>query len=170
MPSLFKIPIEKLKGVGPKSGELFRKLGIDTVGAMIRFYPRTYEDWSDPYSISEAPVDTPACVKATVEEVSRPVRIRGGMVLLKAQVTDGEDRMSLTFFNQAYLYDKLREGGEMLFYGTVKKLGNYYEMASPLIADPLAAGIHPIYSKTPGLSGKKLESAAKNALAMLPEK
>ena len=73
MPSLFKIPIEKLKGVGPKSGELFRKLGIDTVGAMIRFYPRTYEDWSDPYSISEAPVDTPACVKATVEEVSRPV-------------------------------------------------------------------------------------------------
>lgn len=170
MPSLFKIPIEKLKGVGPKSGELFRKLGIDTVGAMIRFYPRTYEDWSNPYSISEAPTDTPACVKAAVEEVSRPVRIRGGMVLLKAQVTDGEDRMSLTFFNQAYLYDKLREGGEMLFYGTVKKLGNYYEMASPVIADPLAAGIHPIYPKTAGLSAKKLENAAKSALDMLPQK
>lgn len=169
MPSLFKIPIEKLKGVGPRTGELFRKLGIDTVGAMIRFYPRTYEDWSKPYTISEAPSDTPVCIKATVEEVSRPVRIRGGMVLLKAQVTDGEDRMSLTFFNQAYLYDKLREGGVFLFYGTVKRLGNFCEMASPVIADPQSAGIHPVYAKTAGLSAKKLETAAANALSMLPQ-
>ena len=45
MASLFKIDIQKLKGVGPKSAELLRRLGVCTVGDIIKFYPKEYEDW-----------------------------------------------------------------------------------------------------------------------------
>lgn len=169
MPSLFSIPIEKLKGVGTKTGALFRKLGIDTVGAMVRFYPRSYEDWSKPYGIADAPRDTAACVRVTVEGVNPPARIRGGMVLLRLRATDGQDRMTVTFFNQGYLYDKFCDGGDFLFYGIVKQTGSGYEMTSPMIADPENGGIHPIYPLTAGLNRRQITNAARQAVSMLPQ-
>ena len=44
MPSLYEIPVERIKGVGEKRGKLFRKLGVTSVGELLRFYPRGYED------------------------------------------------------------------------------------------------------------------------------
>ena len=170
MPSLFRIPIEKLRGVGQKTGALFRKLGIDTVGAMVRFYPRAYEDWSRPLGIAEGACGDTVCVRAAVEEVARPVRLRTGMMLMKLRATDGEDRMNVTFFNQPFLYDKFRGGGEYLFYGIVKKSGAIYEMTSPVIADPEKAGIHPVYPKTAGLTARQIENAARQSIELLPEK
>ena len=50
MASLFDMDIQQLKGVGEKRAQLFHKLGVFSVGALLRFYPRAYEDWSHPYS------------------------------------------------------------------------------------------------------------------------
>lgn len=170
MPSLFKMPIDKLKGVGKRKAELFHKLGVDSVGALLRFYPRTYEDWSKPYTIAEAPQNTVCCVRAEIESASPPVRIRGGMILLKIEVSDGSDRMKVTFFNQQYLYEKLRLGGEFLFYGTVKNGSYGYEMTSPTVSPVGSAGIHPVYPQTAGLSTKQTEAAMRQAMSLLPEK
>ena len=38
--------IRYLKGVGEKRAELFSKLGINSVGDILEYYPRMYEDWS----------------------------------------------------------------------------------------------------------------------------
>ena len=43
--SLYDIPITKLSGIGEKRAALFRKLGIESVGDMVTYYPRSYEDW-----------------------------------------------------------------------------------------------------------------------------
>ena len=50
----FSTEIQYLKGVGPARAEAFSKLGVDTVGALLRFYPRAYEDWSRVVPIREA--------------------------------------------------------------------------------------------------------------------
>ena len=42
----FSTDIKYLKGVGTVRAESFHKLSVDTVGALLRYYPRTYEDWS----------------------------------------------------------------------------------------------------------------------------
>ncbi|MEG2259578.1 MAG: hypothetical protein RSB78_05245, partial [Oscillospiraceae bacterium] len=47
--------LKTLKGVGTKRLELFNKLGVDSVGALLDFYPRNYEDWSTAYTTSTAP-------------------------------------------------------------------------------------------------------------------
>ena len=44
--SLYGKPIQDLKGVGEKRARLFQKLGVFSVGALLRFYPRAYEDLS----------------------------------------------------------------------------------------------------------------------------
>ncbi len=170
MPSLFKMPIETLKGVGKRKAELFGKLGVDSVGALLRLYPRTYEDWSKPYTIAEAPQNAVCCVRAEIESAQPPARIRGGMMILKLVVCDGYDRMTVTFFNQKYLYDKLRDGGEFLFYGVVKKNTYSYEMSSPTVSETKKEGIHPVYPQTAGLSTKQIEAAMQQAFVLLPEK
>ena len=66
MSSLFEKDIRELKGVGEKRAKLFKKLGVRTVGALLRFYPRSYEDWSTPVPIEEAPMQEVCTVRATV--------------------------------------------------------------------------------------------------------
>ena len=39
--------IRYLKGVGAKRAEVLKSKGIDTVGALLRFFPRKYLDWTN---------------------------------------------------------------------------------------------------------------------------
>ncbi len=169
MASLYRMNIQQLDKIGPKKAEQFEKLGIDSVGSLLRYYPRDYEDWSKPYTIAEAPINETCCVRARIESASPPARIRGNMVIYKLVASDGNDCMTVTLFNQGFLYDRLSQGGEYLFYGAVKRGRNGFEMASPKI-DPVSCEcIRPIYSHTSSLSGKQIENAVRQAAALLPK-
>ncbi len=170
MASLFKTPVTALDKIGKKKAALYEKLGIHSVGDLLRYYPRTYEDWSQPYKIADSLEGMPCCVGCYVERVHSPARIRGGMTLLKMIVCDGMDHMTVTFFNQPYLYERFADGGDFLFYGIVKRNGRFYEMNAPSVSDVDKAGIHPIYPQTAGLPTKQIEEAAAQAIRMLPER
>ena len=45
--------INALKGIGEKMEQLFSKLGIYTIGDLIRYYPRGYDIYEEPVPISE---------------------------------------------------------------------------------------------------------------------
>lgn len=79
----FSTEIQYLKGVGPARAEAFSKLGVDTVGALLRFYPRAYEDWSRVVPIREAPVDTECCIRAVVSYTPSKVRLPGRQAAFK---------------------------------------------------------------------------------------
>ncbi len=170
MGSLFKVPMTSLNRVGKKKAALFERLGVTTVGDLLRFYPRTYEDWRNPYRIAQAPIGETCCVGGYIEQAHPPARIRGGMTIFKLIVCDGMDHMTVTFFNQAYIYDKLSDGGDYLFYGVMKKNGHFYEMSSPAVSEMDKAGIHPIYPQTAGLPSRQIEDAVSQAVRMLPPK
>lgn len=46
--------IKELKGIGEKTQKLFEKVGVSTVGDLIRYYPRGYDVYEDQFPISEA--------------------------------------------------------------------------------------------------------------------
>ena len=101
----FSTEIQYLKGVGPARAEAFSKLGVDTVGALLRFYPRAYEDWSRVVPIREAPVDTECCIRAVVSYTPSKVRLPGGRLLSKTNVTDGiKSGISLQPFNACIVH------------------------------------------------------------------
>lgn len=108
-------PIEYLKGVGGKRAELYKKLGIDTVSALLHFYPREYEDWSKTVSIAEAPFDKRCCIKAFVSHAPTEHPIRKGMTLYKTKATDGESVLDITIFNNKYGAAKLKRGKNFSF-------------------------------------------------------
>lgn len=150
--------IQYLKGVGEKRAKLLGKLGIFTVGDLLRYYPREYTDWSKTTSIAAAPFDESCCIRATVDHKPVGARVSKAMTIYKTVATDGESLLNITIFNSKYTAESLEAGEEYLFYGKVG--GNFHrrEMSSPLI-EKASSGlrIHPIYSLTAGINSKYIE-------------
>lgn len=164
-----KSDIKYVKGVGPTRAEAFYKLSVPSVGALLRYYPRAYEDWSQIVPIRDLQAGVQSCIRATVCHTPTKIRIPGGTLLCKTTVTDGAGLLNLTFFNNKYIQNQLQEGEEYLFFG--KPMQNRYgalEMASPLFQKPQSAHrIRPIYPATSALNTKTIERCVQNALAAL---
>lgn len=157
--------IQYLKGVGEKRAKLLGKLGIFTVGDLLRFYPREYTDWSRVTSIAAAPFDEPCCIRATVDHKPKGARVNKAMTIYKTVATDGESLMNITIFNSKYTAESLEAGEEYLFYGKVG--GNFHrrEMNSPLVEKATTGmRIHPIYHLTAGINSKYIEKLIRQAL------
>ncbi len=163
--------IQYLKGVGEKRAVVLKNRGIDTIGALLRFYPRAYLDWTDIKPISTAPFGENVCVKAKlITEVSE-LKKRAGMTIYKFIVEDSSAQMEVTLFNQRFLAQKLRKDREYLFYGKISGSFIFKQMSSPEIMETGFSGIEPIYMASKQMSSKALEKLVKTALASieLPE-
>lgn len=167
----FSTDIKFLKGVGAVRAEAFYGASVRTVGALLRYYPRTYEDWSKVYPIREAPYGKTCCIKAIVCESPKRIRIPGGKLLFKTTVTDGAGLLNLTFFNNKYIGNMLKEDEEYYFFGKVVA-GKYggREMNSPIFKKAAEqAGIRPVYPQTSALNSKLIEKCVKTALENVSE-
>ena len=170
MPSLFEKDVSSLKGVGQKRAALFQKLGAPTVGDLLRLYPRAYEDWRDTVPIRNTLLNEVNIVKGTVLRRPMEQRIRGGMTLYKTTITDGEDDMQITFFNNKYVMNMLEEGSVYAFRGKVTGTFTRREMTSPeFVPKNRMQDMVPIYPQTEGLSSRLIANAMKEAIKLLPE-
>lgn len=167
--------IQYLKGVGEKKAALFAKLKVFTVGDLLTFYPRDYENWREISAIEDAPLDTDVCISAILLSPFIVRRTRSGQILYTTAVSDGRSFLALTFFNNRYVKDALKDGEEYLFYGKIhlNQEGNR-EMTSPAYAKVTDGGyLHPVYPQTEGLNSKAIAGAVRAALALcgdtLPE-
>ncbi len=166
----FNSNIQYLKGVGEARARLFEKLGVGTVGSLVRLYPRAYEDWKHTVSILDAVPGEHCCIKATVCSPVKKALIRKGMTIYKTEATDGENIMKITIFNNRYAAEKLIEGEEYLFFGKITAFGYTREMTSPQIERATTGErIRPIYPQTQNLSSKLIEGCVRRALDLLEE-
>lgn len=163
--------IQYLKGVGEKRAVILKNKGIDTVGALLRFYPRAYLDWTKITPIAECSFYENSCIKARIISPVETLKKRTGMTVFKFIAEDSSAKMDVVLFNQKFLADKLREGREYLFYG--KLGGNFYmrQLSSPLIMETGFNGIEPVYPASQTVTSKVMEKLVSNALSLveLPE-
>ena len=161
-------PLTALPGVGPARARSLEKLGLRTVGDLLGYYPRDYEDRTKRYAIAQAPADTPVCVSAMVAETPRLSRIRKGLVLTRVKVVDGSAAMTLTFFNQSYVRDALVPGQEYIFYGRVEGDRGGRQMTNPVFEREdrarFTGRILPVYPLTAGVSNNLLAGLAQRAV------
>ena len=163
----FSADIGTVKGVGKVRAEYFRALGVATVGALLRFYPRAYEDWSNILPIERCPIGENVCIKGTLLYPLKNERVRGGMLIAKGSVTDGDNIVAVTFFNNKYITSMLKSGEEYLFYGKIT-LGKYSarEMVSPMfISVKQSKAILPIYPQNQKITSRQIRSAVEAVLA-----
>ncbi len=167
----FETRLQYLNGVGEKRTGQFAKLGLFSIGALLRYYPIRYEDWSTITSIYEAPIGEVCCIKAVVFSPVTEIKAKGGTLICKTSITDGSDMLSLTFFNNRYIASSLKQGEEYLFFGklSVNKFGAA-EMISPQFTKAKGGEkIRPIYRQKGTLGSKFIERCIAQALSGLKE-
>ena len=65
-------PIDAVKGIG-KNKKVFERAGINRVGDLLHYYPKTYDTFAPPVPISEVQEDALVCVCGIID---RPVTVR----------------------------------------------------------------------------------------------
>jgi len=162
--------IKKLYGVGEVRAAAYGRLGIATVGDLLRHYPRGYEDRGDIHLLSECDGVGKNALILTVATEAKSARIRGRMTMLKFRAYDDSGVCEITFFNQEYLKNVFTPGATFRFYGRVEKKGNRYFMTSPAYEpyreDAMLPPLVPIYPLTEGISQKQISKDMKAAMTL----
>ncbi len=159
--------IQYLKGVGAKRAEVLKSKGIDTVGALLRFYPRKYLDWTKTFPISRAPFYENVCVRAKIVTPVEEYKTKSSVVIYKFIAEDESGRMFVSLFNQRYLAEKLKLGSEYLFYGKLDGNFGARQMNSPIIKPADYNVIEPIYPASRDMSSAQLSRLVKTAVKSL---
>ena len=166
------------KGVlrGAAATKLEKMLGLVTVGDLLRYYPRRYQDLATLTPIKDLEVGEPVTILADVEKMSlRQMRSRRGS-LLTVVVTDGRDRLELTFFQGQKMRNLLAEGQRALFSGTVELYRNKPQLTHPEVipfgGDAADAALAvdrpiPIYPAKKDLDTGKISRAVRTVLDVL---
>lgn len=174
--SEIKSPVSSLSGVGPAASALFSKLNIFTVGDILSFYPRNYENRRQHVPIldfEKANVHTAAVI--TAHEWFG----YGRMKTLKLIINDGTASAALICFNRAFLDKSLPvgciisiTGSFSVKYGQIQSTsfditkladgGNLEDFKNAPLPD---SGIIPVYPLTEGLTQKTVRKAVAAALS-----
>ncbi len=160
--------IRFLRGVGERRMKLYQKLGVATVEELLRHIPRDYVDLRQAVSIGESILEEKQAVRAVLGRKEPERMLRKGLTAQRLLGVDGEDTLTLTFFNGKYTVAGLEEGKEYLFYGLVEGTLTRREMTNPAIYPGNASGLSPVYPLTAGLSSRGIGKDVSTALALLP--
>lgn len=170
-------PIEQIKGVGDKTAALFHRLNIFTVGELLAYYPRVYDVYEEPVSLSELTETDEGTVLAVVWE---PMKLnRAG----KLQITTGRfadmngEILTAKWFRMPYLCSTFRKGMRVVLRGRMKGSGGKRTMEQPEIFleenyRKQLGYLHPVYGLTAGLGNKTISKAvgqAMDSMGTLPE-
>lgn len=170
MASLYKMPITSLSGIGAKRAKLFSKLGISSVGDLLTFYPRAYEDWSNVEKINNLQYGGVYCIKAVLGSPITDSVIKGGKILSKGTVYDETGALQIVFFNNRYISGMLKSGNEYFFYGKIIADKYGAQMVAPTfssVSDGMT--MHAVYKQTAGLVSKTISNAVAQAIKLLPQ-
>ncbi len=156
--------IRFLKGVGEKRAEQLYSMGIDTFGALLRFYPKSYRDLSIITPIFDCNAGQKVCVKAKVISEVTSKYIRQNMTVYQFNVSDESGVMTVTLFNNKYLANSIRQDQEYLFYGKLSDNTFLPCMSAPEILDTTMSGIRPVYQASGNITSRMIEKMIKTAL------
>ena len=173
----------KVSGVvGDRTAKVLETtFGIKSIGDLMRHYPRRYMVRGELSDISELHEGDETTILAQVYSAStRPMRGRKGS-MLEVVVTDGTDKLSLTFFNQAWREKDLKVGRQGLFAGKVGVFNNKKQLAHPdyeMIPDGsdvdsavegFAGKYLPVYPASAKMPSWKISQCAQLAIGSLEE-
>ncbi|PIP19264.1 MAG: DNA helicase RecG [Candidatus Omnitrophica bacterium CG08_land_8_20_14_0_20_41_16] len=173
------VPIQYLKGIGPKRAKAFTNLGIYTILGLLYYFPRRYEDRTNLVTISDLEEGKIQTIKVQVlASGQRNSWRRRSFSITQAEVGDETGRVSCVWFNQPYLKEYLKPGKSLILYGKVERYAGRLQMSNPefeIVSGPSpceqglggefnVGRLVPVYTLPDGLSQRTFRKIMKTAL------
>jgi ATP-dependent DNA helicase RecG len=162
--------LTELSGVGEAQAKKFALLGVNTVGELIDYYPRRYEDYSN-----VVPIKGLRPGMATIEAVIKQAKgryVRRGLHITEAIASDTTDSVRLVWFNQPYRAEALKAGQRYFISGQYELsyrrfaiMNPSVEMASDFPVN--TARILAVYRQTKGLTSRQIRLAVQQAMPLM---
>ena len=183
MPSISALsyPVKVLKGVGDSRVKGLNNLGVFTVGDMLYYFPRRYED-RHIIPLDEVELYGTYAVRLKVSSKISVMNARGlPMVRFSAiEVKTGEtgelidnieSRVDIIYFNSDYVKNIFKQGNIYVFYGKITGNLVKFEMVNPKFI-PYQSGVesdrfYPIYKKNQQVNHNTIIKAAQSALSII---
>lgn len=164
--------IKELKGIGEKTEKLFHKIGIDTVGDLIRYYPRGYDVYEEAVPVSEAEEGR---VMTVTGAIYGRVQVGGSprMQVTTLQVKDITGTLRVIWFRMPFLRNTLAAGGAITVRGRIVRRRDGLVMEHPEMFYPPAKyeeklhTLQPVYGLTAGLTNNAVVKAMRQAFESL---
>ncbi len=168
-PTALDAKLTVLQGVGTKNAEAFAKLGMYTLGDMLYYFPRRYEDYSQLKPIKELFYGEQITVIGTIQSVhNRP--IRGGKAsIIETVISDGTGALRLSYFNQPWLANRMKVGDAISVSGRVDQYLGRLVMNNPEWEPVEVESLHtnrivPVYSLAERITQKWLRNVMKQVV------
>ena len=152
-PEALERAVDVLAGVGPAVKERLAKLGLRTLGDLLRYRPRRYESPAPERRIADLFGDEDVAIAGEILSVSE--RRRGRLKILTARVADGSGTISATWFNQPWLARQLQPGKHVRLRGRPGRYG--FDVRSFDLNGRRNGGFRP---RVPRQRGRHAEEAA----------
>jgi len=168
-PAALDAKLTVLQGVGPRHAETLAKLGLHTLGDLLYYYPRRYDDYSQLKPIKELFYGEQVTVIGTIQSVhTRP--IRGGKAsIVEIIISDGTGALRLSYFNQPWLANRFKQGDAISVSGKVDQYLGRLVMNSPDWESVEVESLHtnrivPVYSLTERINQKWLRNVMRQVV------
>jgi len=163
--------VRTLRGVGPARAALLERLGVTTIGDLLRLLPRRYDDRRALTTIAALGAGESGSFIARVAAAGAQATHRRWRVFRAVFADDTGSIEALWFrFHAAHLQALARPGARLLVHGTVSSAAGRRGLVHPEL-EPLGEGgerveaaIRPVYPATEGISQATLRTLVRRAL------
>jgi len=121
---VLQLPLQFLKGVGPRKAADLKKAGLNTVEDLLFRFPRRYEDRSRLQTIISLRPGMTAAISGEVLNAGLAHTRRPGFRLFQALVQDASGQIQVVWPNQAFLKDVIRAHQRLVLFGKVELWGS----------------------------------------------
>ncbi|MFM8729904.1 MAG: ATP-dependent DNA helicase RecG [Candidatus Limnocylindrus sp.] len=163
-----------LKGLGlPGGASLLRglaRLGVQSVGDLLLYLPRRYEDRRAITPVAELVGGSPATVRVRVVDVRVEKTWRRGVQRTIATLADESGVVEAIWYGRRFIERRLHPGAEIVASGRVKAIGWRAQLEAPEFStleagESVNAGrIVPIYRLTKGVTALSLRAAVRQVI------
>jgi len=155
-------PLNVLSGIGSKKSALLKKLGLQTIGDLLFYFPRRYDDYSKLKPINRLEYGEKVTVLGTVMSESTRTT-KGGKTITELVVSDSTSFLRVNFFNNPYAASKYKQGDQVVLAGRIDAYLGRLVMNHPDIELIDQQHLHtnrivPIYPLVEGIGQKDLRS------------
>jgi ATP-dependent DNA helicase RecG len=170
-PASLELGLETLPGVGPTIQRKLAKLGLATVRDVLEHRPRRYETAADQVTIAALRQGEEVVIAGRVLKVEKKP-MRGRRTRIVARVEDGTASVSVTWFNQPWLADKLVPGTEIRLRGKLGRFGfepRSYDIGDDARATADFAPVYPAAEEIAAATVRRVVDAALPLAAHVPD-
>lgn len=165
--------IESLPATRSTTISRFKSVGVKTLGDLLNYFPRRYDDRSVIAPIFTLQVGDKVSIIGTIDEVKNQFA-RSKLTIQTTNITDDTGTIQAVWFNQRYLSNAIKPGQKVALWGEVK-LYRGKKIISPqefeIVGDESKTLSHvgaivPVYQETRGLSSKTIREKVLHLISL----